>query len=748
MFITTTTTNVSGDEADLLTGRFRVQVRDSQRDVNSITESEVRATIQHIILEMQLGTNPGAPVTDLDILSKMVATEFLMVLSFKSDATGKYLIASVLDVKDGSIIRRVESNRIPNSQDFTIEIVDDVAAKVASNPDDAYGRPALFDRLRHEQETPFLPYLKVNLSPAEVQHGGSVTVTAVLREKDAGGALQANRPVTLFHTLPGASTPVRIDGVTDTNGAFVTQLQVGNAPGEGKVNAQFIRRGKVLQDEFASYRVRGTDDLNLSAARAETPAGSSEQVTITLSHFGMPIGGAIVTLSATRGTLDTTTVTTDSNGQATVTFTAGNEGGLANITAQTQLSQTATVSTSMPLAVDSGVDTTLHADANSVYNGVSTQVVSEVLVDGARVPALPVEFSLGGPGTLSADSGVTDENGRISIDYTAPDSGSGSSVVTAVATVDDQEYTRTVTISYGPPQGVCQPPAGASYCVTDLDLGGNSQICARGINNSGQVVGMIGGGGFLWKQGTATTYMTDLLAEDINDAGQVVGRMGTSAVLWQNGSVTNLGSLGGAGGWATAINNAGQVVGYSYEQSDHHAFLWHDGAMQDLGTGVANGINSYGHVVGESTSSTGGAVLWQGGALINLNGSALGSQASDINDAGQIVGQQFRLGELIHATMWDNGSTIDLGSLGSASMAEAINNHGEVVGLAIVSGRWHAFVWKSGVGMQDLNTLIGPNWGWELSRATDINDLGQIVGCSFDQHHIPIRAFLLTPAGR
>jgi hypothetical protein len=38
-----------------------------------------------------------------------------------------------------------------------------------------------------------------------------------------------------------------------------------------------------------------------------------------------------------------------------------------------------------------------------------------------------------------------------------------------------------------------------------------------------------------------------------------------------------------------------------------------------------------------------------------------------------------------------------------------------------------AFLWDNGE-MLDLNERIAPDSGWELSRATAINDRGQIVG--------------------
>ena len=75
-------------------------------------------------------------------------------------------------------------------------------------------------------------------------------------------------------------------------------------------------------------------------------------------------------------------------------------------------------------------------------------------------------------------------------------------------------------------------------------------------------------------------------AAAVNDRGQVVGssltRSGEEhAFLWQDGVMTDLGTLRGKnyGTYAFAINDLGQVLGYSND----HAFLWQDGVMTDLG---------------------------------------------------------------------------------------------------------------------------------------------------------------------
>jgi hypothetical protein len=51
-------------------------------------------------------------------------------------------------------------------------------------------------------------------------------------------------------------------------------------------------------------------------------------------------------------------------------------------------------------------------------------------------------------------------------------------------------------------------------------------------------------------------------------------------------------------------------------------------------------------------------------------------------------------------------------------------------------------VWDNGE-LVDLNERIAPDSGWQLSRATAINDRGQIVGCGVFQGQQA--GFVLTP---
>jgi probable HAF family extracellular repeat protein/T5SS/PEP-CTERM-associated repeat protein len=320
----------------------------------------------------------------------------------------------------------------------------------------------------------------------------------------------------------------------------------------------------------------------------------------------------------------------------------------------------------------------------------------------------------------------------------------------------------------GQPAPQASPSAQPRYTVADLGTLGGVTTKGMGINENGRIVGASQSGsylyGFLW-DGNTMTNLGDLggqgsWAYDINEAGQVVGGSPLAsgenhAFLW-DGSMQDLGTLGGTTSYAFEINASGQAVGYACCAPDtylSHAVLWGSGGIVDLGDldplwpahSAAYGINDAGQVVGGSYDASANfhAFLWQNSSMQDLG--TLGgdySSAEAINETGQVVGVARLANGTPHAFLWDGGMQ-DLGALTwDQSIAYDINDKGQVVGALQTGQNSHAFVWANGQ-MQDLNNLIPADSGWVLQEARAINNKGRIVG--FGTINGQTRAFLLTP---
>ncbi|HEV2703063.1 MAG TPA: hypothetical protein VGV09_15650, partial [Steroidobacteraceae bacterium] len=233
----------------------------------------------------------------------------------------------------------------------------------------------------------------------------------------------------------------------------------------------------------------------------------------------------------------------------------------------------------------------------------------------------------------------------------------------------------------------------------------------------------------------------------INNAGQVVGfsftQSGTVGYLYSNGVTTALAN----DFIPNAINNSGEIAGTSSTPGVVTvAAVYNNGALTSIGTlgsepgyppsnvpvnesyGVS--LNDGGQVVGRSTAPGGGEppFLYSNGSMTAPN-IGPGAQAAGINNGGTIVGSFIpspAQNDLFHAYVYVNGSVTDLGTLGGAqSFGNAINNAGQVTGTAqTASGQLDAFLSSNGQ-MKDLGSLNGSG-----SIGYGINTLGQVVGTS------------------
>jgi probable HAF family extracellular repeat protein len=208
-----------------------------------------------------------------------------------------------------------------------------------------------------------------------------------------------------------------------------------------------------------------------------------------------------------------------------------------------------------------------------------------------------------------------------------------------------------------------------------------------------------------------------------NDRGQVAGMSYTNNTinsttglpttdifLWENDQMFDLGTLGGVFSSLNALNNRGQVAGYSDLPGDAtiHPVFGDRTGMKELGTfggdnGNATWLNDEGQVVG--TADFPGdvihhAFIWQAGVKTDL-GTVDGDLCTNgvgINSRGQAIGTSTDCqGNVLHLFLWDHDSMLNLSSLilsGSNVIFDDpafINDRGEIVGNGLLpNGDQHA----------------------------------------------------------
>ncbi len=195
--------------------------------------------------------------------------------------------------------------------------------------------------------------------------------------------------------------------------------------------------------------------------------------------------------------------------------------------------------------------------------------------------------------------------------------------------------------------------------------------------------------------------------------------------------VTFLPMLGEKSTFPSAINDHGQIVGFSrMEDGEFRLVLWERGnEIQDLGPLAVGGvdINNDGWIVGTMFDANG-----NGQAFIrDPNGTRTmlgtlggpGSYARKINKHKQIVGWSKTAAGVQHAFVWDRiGGMVDLGlQVGDDSWADAISDAGLVFGYSDTQNTGTPFVWDPNEGM-----LAAP-----MDRVTGLYNESHAIG----EHH-------------
>jgi len=269
------------------------------------------------------------------------------------------------------------------------------------------------------------------------------------------------------------------------------------------------------------------------------------------------------------------------------------------------------------------------------------------------------------------------------------------------------------------------------------NLGGNESFPVS-VNNRAQVTG----------------FATNSVPDDLFGFGTQV-----RAFLWERGVMRDLGTLGGPDAFGIVVNEQGQVLGFSLTSSGGgDAFLWQNGRMQDIpdmlgGTQINPFyLNDQGMAIGNASLADEQRFhpfLWHRGAMQDLgtfggsNGDALW-----VNQTGQVVGAADLAGDTVHhAFLWQRGRLTDLGSgPETCSAANAINAGGQIVGFSSdCQQAHHAILWEHGEAV-DLSTVTRLPPNMYLAGAQNINDRGDIVAIGVVDNAY-LHTLLLTPEG-
>ena len=468
--------------ASQLTQRFERNLAGNARDVIFIGPGDRASLSQKLVDLQQLGTDTAAQdaaqVGAAQALEDSVGTEFVVVIAFRRTSQMTVVNVFLVDAKTYIILAAVTQHTSGSDDSLVLGAVDNVTSQLLAV------RPSIGGVLRAHQDDPPHPEITVTFSPAHVRAGDHATALITVKDRDDRRPPAASLSLDVLYrdARPGPAPTIE------------TKLQTAAGTDVASIGVPASHAGKWLLEATLQQRERrftGESFLFAQAAGSVqetapvgvlTP-GATAPVTATVESDGGAVSGVTLQLSTDAGTLDTSTVTTDQNGEAIFAFTAGNGGAFATVTAVRGAGTTANDEAQIEFEIDPGATVDVRADPSNTIlaQGVST-VSAVVRVAGAPVPALPVTFDVQGGGTVDTLIGSTDANGVATTLYTAP-LGDGTATVTASVVAGGSPYSGKTQIRYHPacvdcPLVVRRDPPDASFTIPK---GGTAHFLANQV---------------------------------------------------------------------------------------------------------------------------------------------------------------------------------------------------------------------------------------------------------------------------
>lgn len=327
--------------------------------------------------------------------------------------------------------------------------------------------------------------------PSSVTVGATTQIQA--RARNNAGEVVIGADIT-FATTEGAfsNNAKSITVKTGSNGIASAALTAATSAVSAVVAASAV--GGASSTATITYTVGQPETITLSATKTALETGDTSLITATVrDQYGNPVNAHAVTFSfagtgsGTPG-FSTLTATTNVNGQASVTYTAGDAAGTDALTARTANNKTA-VNLSITVTVPPVQTITVApGSASQVADGVTLNQIAATVKDARGNPAKGVTITFGtSAGTMANSAGnglntaVTDANGIARL-WLKSATTVGIATVTARSDNFIQAQT-TVTFTAGGPAQL-----GINLAPATLAPGGVTQVVVAVLDANGNPV--------------------------------------------------------------------------------------------------------------------------------------------------------------------------------------------------------------------------------------------------------------------
>ena len=298
-------------------------------------------------------------------------------------------------------------------------------------------------------------------SPTSLAADGTSTSTITVTLRDSQGNLVPGKTVTLSSNRGATDTLSSASGPSDSSGVVTFNVKSATSGSSTFIAVDTTDSVSVNQAATITFLANlvSASQSTVAASPSSLPADGSTPSTVTVTlkdSAGNPVSGRSVSLSSSRGALDTiSSASGASNSLGSVTFYVKSLNAGSSIYTAIDSTDTITITQAPSVTFSAGpvssAQSTVAASPTSVTaNGSTPSIVTITLLDASSNPVsgktVTLTSSRGGSDTISSASGSSNSLGRVT--FTVLSSSVGSSSFTATDTTDSLTVAQTISVNF------------------------------------------------------------------------------------------------------------------------------------------------------------------------------------------------------------------------------------------------------------------------------------------------------------